>query len=98
MRRILLAVALAVISLAAGVILGRPSIVKAGHTAGLTGRTHLIVKEHNLKHLTGTRQGFTPFAVNLFERTRDGLRAASPYLVPPGYIFSVANAVTLVVR
>jgi hypothetical protein len=84
-------VAVVAVSAVAGMLLARPSFVSAGNTPGLNGRTHLIVKEHFLKHLTGSASGFTPFTVNLFERNRDGSLAGAPYTVPAGRVFIVTD-------
>ncbi len=91
MRRILAIAGLAFALGVVAVLVARPTIVKAGHTAGLQGRTHLVVKEHNLKQLFGfgTGQGF--FQVSLRERLRDGTLTGPSYVVPAGRVFIVTD-------
>ncbi len=91
MRRSLALLALAVLAFFVGTWFARPLIVKAGHTPGLSGRTHLIVKEHNLKILTGvgTFPGGTPMPLR--ERFRDGTTSMSAYVVPAQTVFVLTD-------
>ncbi|MBI1851544.1 MAG: hypothetical protein HYR85_14480 [Planctomycetes bacterium] len=91
MIRRLTVVAIAVVACAAGMLIARPSFVRAGQTGGLPGRTHNIVKQHNLKHLTGTGSGVIPFSFNLSERLRNGSLAPTTYVVPTDRVFVVTD-------
>ncbi|MBI1852187.1 MAG: hypothetical protein HYR85_17745 [Planctomycetes bacterium] len=92
MRRNFVFVGLTTLCLAAGVLIGQATIVKAGSSPGLSGRTHLIVKEPNLKSLSfvAPAQGST-YTVSLRERGRDGTLGGTAYTVPVGRVFIVTD-------
>jgi hypothetical protein len=68
-----------------------PTYLLAGHTPGLAGRTHLIVKEHNLKVLRATSVSTLACPPNvtleLQELHRDGSLSAGSYVVPSDRVF-----------
>ncbi len=94
MRRIVSIVVLVLVGAIAVVLVARPTVVKAGHTAGLSGRTHLIVKEHNLKTLYTECTPICSPTPALRERFRDGSLAGSAYSVPVGRVFIVTDVLT----
>lgn len=90
MRRILGTLVLVAVAVLIGTFLVRPAAVRAGHTAGLTGRTHLIVKEHNLKQLWGYESGNAgTISVGLKEMDRSGMVSSADYSVPAGRVFVI---------
>jgi hypothetical protein len=93
MHRALITTGIVVLSALAVVALSRPEAVKAGHTPGLSGRTHLIVKEHNLKRFT---TGSLPPSATIsshpcFEVSRTGVVSPTPFVVPAGTVLVITD-------
>lgn len=92
MNRTLASTGCLMVAVFAFFLLNRSGPLEAGHTPGHVGRTHLVVKEHNLKNLTAGNvpQMNGPFTVTLQERDRFG--SLVPYRVPPDRVFVVTDA------
>ncbi|MBI1849200.1 MAG: hypothetical protein HYR85_02540 [Planctomycetes bacterium] len=92
MRSIVASLIILVAALVVVVFVGRPLVVDAGDVGGLTGRTHLIVKEHNLKHLSGSVTAHSPVSTNLSLNlvNRSGL-ATGLYTVPANRVFVLTD-------
>ncbi len=94
MRRTVTVFTLALVAIPFGAFVVQPALVRAGHTTGFSGRTHLIVKEHNLKHLSTDYRPFGcefPTFPRLEDFTRevgeDGSVSNTLYVVPAGRVF-----------
>ncbi len=92
MRRTLATSCLVLLAVLVAIVAVRPTSIRAGHTPGLTGRTHLIVKEHNLKQLTATISSSTSTLTgSLHEWSRSGVVSPGTYVVPAGRVFIITE-------
>ncbi|MBI1852826.1 MAG: hypothetical protein HYR85_20995 [Planctomycetes bacterium] len=70
------------------------TVVRAGQSIGLSGRTHLVVKEQSLKQLhfnTGVANNVCGDSLPLFLVGRTGLVSSVVYTVPRGAVFVVTD-------
>ncbi len=93
MRRTLSILAYVLVAFLVGVFVAERSVVRAGRTAGLVGRTHLIVKEHNLKRFTTGSIAPSPTlsSHSCFEVSRTGVVSPTPYAVPAGKVLVITD-------
>lgn len=87
----LIGVALAV--LVVGPVVARPATDPFLATGGLTGRTHLIVKEPGIKRFTTGSLSPSPTVAShaCFEVSRSGVVSATPYTVPAGKVLIITD-------